>query len=208
MSGDLFPEKIIRTRDADGNMITSEVYSFESWGNMRFAGFLIALFFAVALAPFFSSVMVLFYLINTPRDSTRYHLYGLATSTYVVIDNKFQWLLSIFMQMKFDVIEMQNIFYLNIATGFINLALIFCGEDFFEETKGNKLLLFLYLAAITTGFYFLAKKCSNNAKPITRKTSLFYQPCKTQIIYSCLLNISCEPMKNNLFPSDFCIKAK
>jgi hypothetical protein len=154
----LFPEKIVRTRGSDGTSFTSEIYSLETWTNITFMGFFVVLFFAMAIVPILSAIMILLFCIDIDRDSKPYGLplLGLIISAYILIDIANNWPVGKVIRFLNDGKITDYIVYINGATLIGNLILLISADMIFKESGKSTFVSFLLMVIITFFAYLFS----------------------------------------------------
>lgn len=152
-----YPEKIVRTTSyGNGNSI-SEVFSFQSWGELTMGAFLFFLCIFVLVSPAISALILLFYCIDAHLEPIEYNIFGLIISIYILIDIRNQWVMNFLLNLFFDKKEMQLVVYINGATAIVHLLYAFLGELVFLFALRSKFIFFIYTLVITYVAYLIAK---------------------------------------------------
>jgi hypothetical protein len=148
INNSIFPEKIIRTTGADGSKFTSQVYSFENWGNLS----LISLFYFLGVlsvvAPFASAILLLFYVFSIDRIPSycSHNFFGGLISLYLLIDIHKGWLFSVLIDIFTDPIEFKKVIYLQLGLLILHTILFFFGNVIYTFCFRNKFISFLVIA--------------------------------------------------------------
>lgn len=154
----LFPEKIIKTRDSEGKSVFSEVYTFQSWGNLTILEWVFILIIGALVGPFFSLLLLVFYCLDAQKTPIIYNVMGILASIYIILDINFDWFLTFVMKLIFTPKELHQIMCLNASLLITHSLLLFIGDSLFDVSGKNKFWLFIYLCGIVVGFYFLMSK--------------------------------------------------
>ena len=158
--GDLniFPEKIVKTKDSNGNKYHSEVYSLEALANLNLFGFLAISLLIGCFLPLIPVVLILIYClsVNDEEDKTGILLISILMSTYFLFDISNDWLASAFMKFAYGK-KFRYIMPINITSVIINLVLILIGKSMYRIIKEKVIfsliigILFLIIFLITKG---------------------------------------------------------
>ena len=155
----ILPEKIVRSKGSNGTSFTSEIYSFETWSNITFMGFLIALFFGLASVPILSAFMILLFCIDIDIDEKPYGLclLGLVVSAYLLIDIANGWPASKVIRFFNDDNSISGyIVYINGATLIGNIILLVSANTIFSISGKSSFVSLILMSLITFLSYFVS----------------------------------------------------
>lgn len=139
----IFPEKIVKTKDSNGNSYRSEVYSLEALANLNLIGFLIVCLILGAILPFISPICLLIYCFTAKGQETKSWpiVVGLLTSLYLIFDIKKEWLISKLIALAYGD-KFTMVMPLSVTSVIISLMLLFFGKPLYDITKRNITLPF------------------------------------------------------------------
>jgi hypothetical protein len=163
---DFIPKQILKTKDKDGNIITTEVYTTQGYISSK-----MWLYFGIAIlvcviAPVASSILLVFYCIDRNADPQPipFNLYGFLISLYFLVDFYNGWLLTTFVSsiLGSDT-EMKISVYANAATLVINFVCLLNGERIYESVDRSKSKLFLVILGSFVVLFFTAMLVMNSS---------------------------------------------
>lgn len=139
----IFPEKIVKTKDSNGNKYHSEVYTLEALANLNLFGILAICLIAGAILPFIPIVFLLLYCLTAKDQDTKtgFVLTGLLMSLYLILDISNGWLISKLIALAYGN-KFKIIMPLSITTAIIGFMLLLFGKPLYDLTKRNLTLSF------------------------------------------------------------------
>lgn len=169
-----FPEKVVKTKTADGKTIVSEIYSLEAYRNN---GFLYVIFIMVAtglLAPVISPILLLVYCSEADRRSISLNIVGILVPIYLLIDFNKGWIISALVSLFFKEKELTFVILLNMAMILSHVCCVAGAKVLLHITKGDKLGFTAFIIGLSVLFYFalfiVMKRGSNLNMPLISNT--------------------------------------
>jgi hypothetical protein len=166
----LFPEKIVKTKDSEGKKYTSEVYRMDTIANLSMFSFLfIAIMVGVFLPLLPISLIVIYMLLINDRDSNmQYLIIGALISLYLFHDIENGWIASAFIQFAYGKKWMSLVYSTSLATTTLSMFLLFFGNTIYRTLRRT----WLILSAI---FIFTVFMVISESASIYEKTPKFIQ---------------------------------
>jgi len=158
INNSIFPEKIVRTTGSNGTSFTSQVYSFENWGNLS----LISLFYFLAvlsvIAPLASGLLLLFYVLSIDRIPTfcSHNFFGGIVALYLLIDIHKGWIFSELIDVFTEPHEFNRVINFQLALLIIHTLLFFGGGVVYNLCLRSKFLSFLLIGAMLYLSYYIS----------------------------------------------------
>jgi hypothetical protein len=158
INNSIFPEKIVRTTGSNGTSFTSQVYSFENWGNLS----LISLFYFLAvlsvIAPLASGLLLLFYALSIDRIPTfcSHNFFGGIVALYLLIDIHKGWIFSELIDVFTEPHEFNRVINFQLALLIIHTLLFFGGGVVYNLCLRSKFLSFLLIGAMLYLSYYIS----------------------------------------------------
>ncbi len=158
INNSIFPEKIVRTTGSDGTSFTSQVYSFENWGNLS----LISLFYFLAvvslIAPMASALFLLFYVFSIDRIPTfcSHNFFGGIIALYLLIDIHKGWIFSVLIDVFTEPDEFKTVINFQLGLLITHTLLFFLGEVVYNLCFRSKFISFLAVGAILYFSYLVS----------------------------------------------------
>jgi len=158
MSSNFSPKEILKTKDKDGNTITTEVYTLEAYSNGRILVYIGIAVGACLAAPIASSILLIFYCIdrNVDPQPLPFNLCGFLISLYFLFDFYHGWLVSAIVSAFSSPTEMKDSVYVNAALMIVHFICLAYGNGIYEAVDRSKTKLFAILSVSTVLLFFIA----------------------------------------------------
>ena len=158
INNSIFPDKIVRTTGSNGTSFTSQVYSFENWGNLS----LISLFFFLGIvsviAPLASALFLVFYVFSIDRIPTfsSHNFFGGIIALYLLIDIHKGWIFSILIDMITEPDDFKKVVMFQLGLLITHTILFFGGGVVYNLCLRSKFISFLVIGAMLYLSYLIS----------------------------------------------------
>ena len=158
INNNIFPEKIVRTTGSDGTSFTSQIYSFENWGNLSLIGLFYFLAVLSVIAPMASGLLLLFYALSINRIPTfcSHNFFGGIIALYLLIDIHKGWIFSVLIDVFTDPDEFKMVINFQLALLITHTLLFFAGGIIYNFCLRSKFISFLAIGFMLYLSYFIS----------------------------------------------------